>query len=56
MLANSIMLSSFNRAAVQVPIDADAYEDKLNSLINGSNFVKTVQADVKVDMENSFGR
>lgn len=56
MLANGIMLSSFNRATVQVPIDANAYEAKLNSLITGSKFVKTVQADVKVDMEDSFGR
>jgi Predicted dehydrogenases and related proteins len=56
MLANGIMLSSFSRAAVSVPIDANAYEAKLKSLIAGSKFVKTVQTDVKVDMEDSFGR
>jgi predicted dehydrogenase len=56
IIANGIMLSSFNEAAVKVPIDADAYEAKLKELIAGSKFVKTVQADVKSDMQSSFGR
>ncbi|TBL81525.1 Gfo/Idh/MocA family protein [Paenibacillus thalictri] len=55
-IANGIMLSSFNKTIVNVPIDADAYETKLNELIASSKFVKTVQTEVKIDMENSFGR
>lgn len=56
MLANGIMHSSFTRAEVQLPFDTHAYEVKLKELIAGSKFVKTVQTDVAIDMENSFGR
>lgn len=55
-IANGIMLSSFTKSVVDVPIDADAYEAKLKELIAGSKFVKKVAADVKTDMESSFGR
>jgi predicted dehydrogenase len=39
-LANGIMLSSFNKATVQVPFDTDAYESKLQELIRTSKYVK----------------
>lgn len=56
ILANGIMLSSFNKTIIDVPIDADAYEEKLRELIASSKFEKTVKEDVRIDMESSFGR
>jgi predicted dehydrogenase len=55
-LANGIMLSSFQRQTVEVPIDADAFEAKLKELIAGSRFVKKAAADVShdEDMSKSF--
>ena len=42
MLANAIMMSSFQGRAVDLPLDEDAYEQKLLSLIESSTFTKTV--------------
>lgn len=38
-IANGIMLSSFNKKMIDVPFDADEYENKLNELIKTSKFV-----------------
>jgi predicted dehydrogenase len=40
-IANGIMLSSFNRQMVEVPFDADAYEQKLKQLIQSSKLKNT---------------
>ena len=56
MLANAIMLSSFKKEKVMLPIDADEYEDKLQMLIKTSKYKKVVEEDAAVDMENSFAR
>ncbi|MBI1258589.1 MAG: gfo/Idh/MocA family oxidoreductase [Chloroflexi bacterium] len=40
MLANAILLSSFERRTVDLPLDEDAYEQKLHSLIAASTFRK----------------
>ncbi|MFC5649117.1 Gfo/Idh/MocA family oxidoreductase [Paenibacillus solisilvae] len=39
-LANGIMMSSFTKQMVTVPIDGDAFEEKLRELIERSTFVK----------------
>jgi predicted dehydrogenase len=41
MLANAILMSSFAGRAVDLPLDEDAYEQKLLSLIESSTFTKT---------------
>jgi predicted dehydrogenase len=41
MLGNAIMLSSFRKHAVEIPIDEDAYEQLLQVLIQQSTFQKT---------------
>jgi len=41
MLANSILLSSFERRTVDLPLDAEAYAEKLHSLVEGSTFRKS---------------
>ncbi len=56
MLGNAILLSSFLKKTVDVPIDRDVYEEKLQELIANSEFQKTerkVDAG-DVDMEESF--
>ncbi len=40
MLANAILASSFEGKAVELPLDADAYEKKLVALIESSTFKK----------------
>ncbi len=40
MLANAILWSSFEGRAVELPLDADAYEKKLAALIASSTFTK----------------
>jgi predicted dehydrogenase len=40
MLANAIMLSSFEHRTIELPLDEDAYADKLASLIESSTFAK----------------
>ncbi|MGG1519602.1 Gfo/Idh/MocA family oxidoreductase [Paenibacillus oryzisoli] len=56
-LANGIMLSSFEKRPVAVPIDGDAYQAHLEEKIQTSTFVKQVlTAPVVVsDMSASFG-
>ncbi|MCZ8515469.1 Gfo/Idh/MocA family oxidoreductase [Paenibacillus filicis] len=56
-LANAIMLSSFTKQTVELPLDADAYEVKLNELIQSSKYVKA-KSDVQVteDMSSSFSK
>ena len=56
MLANGIMLSSFEKRAVMFPLDGDPYENKLKELAASSNFKKNVSADVNVDFEKSFSK
>jgi len=41
MLANTILMSSFEGRAVSLPLDADAYEQKLQSLIHQSALAKS---------------
>ena len=41
MLGNAIMFSSFRKEAIDIPIDADAYERKLQELIQQSRLSKT---------------
>jgi len=54
-LANAIMLSSFLRQTVDLPLDEDAYAKKLQSLIQNSHFQKAEkQVNVDDDMDQSF--
>jgi predicted dehydrogenase len=54
MLGNAIMLSSFLKTTLEMPIDEDLYKKKLMELIQSSRFQKTT-ADVRdVDMSKSF--
>ncbi|MFC4777043.1 Gfo/Idh/MocA family protein [Paenibacillus sp. GCM10023252] len=57
VLANGIMLSSFQDRTIQVPIDADAYEAKLKELASQSTYVKDVSAAAAAneDLSKSFG-
>lgn len=56
MLGNAIMFSSFQKQAVEIPIDQEAYAAKLQELINTSNFQKTEKKldDSAVDMNASY--
>jgi predicted dehydrogenase len=56
MLANGIMLSSFEKRAVNFPLDGDPYEKKLNELAAASNYKKKVNADAEVDFAKSFSK
>ncbi len=58
MLANGIMLSSFQGKTVNVPIDGDAFAAKLAELIATSTFVKqsNEQADQVTDFSGSFSK
>lgn len=57
VLANGIMLSSFNGLALQVPFDADAFEAKLKELTASSKYVKKQAKSLAEDddMAASFG-
>jgi predicted dehydrogenase len=56
-LANGIMLSSFMKQTVELPLDADAYEAKLNELIKSSKYIKnTVLNGTEEDMKDSFSK
>ena len=57
-LANAMILSSLQQQTVQLPLDAGAYEAKLNDLIATSTYVKpVVTASVAAsDFSQSFGR
>ena len=56
MLGNAILLSSFLKKTVDVPIDEDVYEKKLQELISNSEFQKTERKvdSGEVDMGDSF--
>lgn len=56
-LANGIMLSSFQKRPIQVPIDGDAFQAELEERIRTSSYVKkAVQAPASSeDMSASFG-
>jgi predicted dehydrogenase len=57
MLGNAIMLSSFRKQAIDIPIDAEAYEQKLQELIQSSTFQKTDSImEASVDVEASFNK
>ena len=53
-LANGMLLSSWMKAAVSLPIDAQRYEKLLQGKIAESNLRKPVQVDVDIDMDASF--
>ncbi|MCZ8511893.1 Gfo/Idh/MocA family oxidoreductase [Paenibacillus filicis] len=55
-LANGIMLSSFRKSSVSVPVDADAFEAKLKELIQTSKYVKKAVSAPAADedMSQSF--
>jgi predicted dehydrogenase len=54
-LGNAIMLSSFQRQPVAIPIDEEAYEAKLLELIRASTFQKEVKIGGMEDFNKSFG-
>ncbi|MCC3375939.1 Gfo/Idh/MocA family protein [Cohnella sp. REN36] len=56
-IANGIMLSSFQKRTVDVPIDGDAFEAKLQELIRTSRYVKkaAVIPPIHEDFSKSFG-
>ena len=58
MLGNAIMLSSFQNKPVEIPIDEDAYEKKLQALIKSSKFQKTERnvETTDADMSKSFSK
>lgn len=53
-LANAILYSSLTNQTIRMPLDADAYEAKLNDLIANSKFVKVVKEQVTADMGKTF--
>jgi hypothetical protein len=53
-LGNAIMMSAFLREPIRLPLDADAYEERIQHYIKNSRFQKTlVERDVD-DLEKSF--
>ena len=56
MIANAIMLSSFNKCEVALPMNGDEFEAKLSELIKTSKFVKTVNEKTEEDMGSSFAK
>lgn len=55
-LANAILFSSLQGKAIDLPLDAAAYEAKLQQLIAESQFEKKVQAVATEDFTKSFTR
>lgn len=55
-LANAILLSSFQNQAIDLPLNAAAFEEKLKRLIDESKFTKKVQAVSDEDFARSFKR
>jgi predicted dehydrogenase len=53
-IGNAMMLSSFNKTMIELPFDADEYENKLKELIKTSKFTKQVQEVVEVDISKSY--
>ncbi|MCI8442055.1 MAG: Gfo/Idh/MocA family oxidoreductase [Provencibacterium sp.] len=56
MLANGIMLSSFEERAVYFPLNGDAYEKKLQELIQNSRYEKKTSGSAQIDFEKSLTR
>ncbi|MCL2665621.1 MAG: Gfo/Idh/MocA family oxidoreductase [Defluviitaleaceae bacterium] len=56
MLANAIMLSSFDGRRVALPLDGQPYEEKLADLIKKSKYVKSSGAKESSDFESSLTR
>ena len=54
-LSNGIMLSHFLQHPIDLPFDADAYEAKLQELIQTSRFQKEVRSGEVGDVSKSFG-
>ena len=56
MIANAIMMSSFEGRGIDLPLDEDAYERKLLSLIESSTFTKSApkHAAIDSDLSKSF--
>jgi predicted dehydrogenase len=57
VLGNAIMSSSFEGRVVELPLDEDAFEEKLLSLIKNSRYVKPEVTDsnqVRTDVNQSF--
>ena len=54
MLANAILLSSFEGKTIDLPLDEEAYERKLLSLIELSTFTKARQTAPGHDLANHF--
>ncbi len=55
-IANGIMMSHFKQCPVEIATCGDEFERKLKSLIASSKFVKHVNEQVNVNMEDSFSR
>jgi predicted dehydrogenase len=54
-IGNAIMLSSFQGRPVDLPLDGDAYENRLKELIAQSKFQKKTTETKPDDFEKSFG-
>jgi len=55
-LANSMLMSAWTNAPVDIPLDAKRYEALLQERIASSRFQKRAVKEAKVDMEKSFAR
>jgi predicted dehydrogenase len=55
-LANAILYSGLENKTVELPLDADAYEAKLNQLIKESTFEKKTVKTSQEDFTKSFNR
>ncbi len=53
-LANAMLYSTFTDATVDIPIDAAAYEQKLQQLIAESTYVKKVSGKGDLDLAGSY--
>jgi predicted dehydrogenase len=53
-LGNAMLFSSLSEKTIDLPMDGKAYEQLLKKLIKDSNFQKTTNETVEVDLENSF--
>ena len=54
MLGNAIMLSSFQKRTLDLPIDEEVYKKKLEELIRTSRFQKRTRDVNDVEMGKSF--
>ena len=53
-LSNAIMLSSFKKQPVELPLDDDDYADRLAELARNSRFQKVVREQEDIDLSKSF--